>query len=132
MTTTRKTAMALACLALTACASAPPPLTAEQQAQLQPVVCETTARCAAMWQRAQLWLVNNAAYKTQISNDVVIQTFSARGSSVSSGITVTREPIGGQRQKINFRSACDNLFGCIPSGTELRMSFNRYLRDTPQ
>lgn len=132
MTATRKTALAFACIALTACAAAPPPMSQEQQAQLQPVVCETAARCAAMWQRAQLWVVNNAAYKMQISNDVVIQTFSARRSSVSSGVTITREPIGGQRQRINFQSACDNLFGCQPSGTELRMSFNRYLRDTPQ
>lgn len=132
MNATHYASLVVACAALAACATQPPQMTPEEQAQLEPVTCETTARCNALWQRAQLWVVNNAAYKLQISNDVVIQTYNATKSSVRSGVTVTREPLGGERQQINFQSACDNIFGCQPSGTRLRISFNRYLRETPQ
>lgn len=131
MNASLKAALALTCAALAACATPDPPLLPEDAAHLPAVECDTKARCDMLWQRAQLWVVNFAAFKIQISSDVVIQTYNPPAHSVRSGVTITREPLGGERQRINFRSACDNQFGCRPSDTRLRVSFNRYLRETP-
>lgn len=99
-------------------------------AQLQNPVCETTAHCNTMWQRAQLWVVNNAAYRIQTANDVVIQTYNPSKSSVKSGMTITREPIGGEKSRIIMRTYCDNMFGCNPTDARLRIALHSYLRET--
>ena len=120
-----------AVLALSGCAAPEPPFTATELANFEPVECNTPARCTALWQRAQLWVVNFADFKIQINTDVVIQTFNPPEHSVRSGITITREPLGGDRYRINFRAQCPNQFGCRPGEMRLRARFNEYLRETP-
>lgn len=108
--------------------AAPTPLTSEDHKDLQPVICASQAQCQTMWQMAQLWVVNNSAYKIQMANDVVIQTYNPSKSSVKSGFTVTKEPYNGERQIIKIRSYCDNMFGCNPSASTLELAFYRHLR----
>ena len=109
-----------------------PPLSADEQNALDPVECKGAQQCGAMWQRAQVWVVNNAGYKIQIANDAVIQTFNPIQPSVALAFTVTKEPKGNDVFEINSRAGCANQFVCRPLPNRARAALHRYLRQTPQ
>lgn len=122
---------AMASLAVLAGCVAPPPITPEQAKAMEPPTCNSQGQCAVMWQRAQIWLVNNSAWRIQMANDTLLQTFGP-GDSTDVAYTVTRSPIGGGGYQIVMRAACGNIFGCIPKPPRERIiEFNNYLRQTP-
>lgn len=113
--------------ALVACATAP--LTPEQTQQLEAPQCEPTT-CAAMWQSAQVWVINNSRYKIQLANDVLIQTYTATNGDIWLGYAVTKEPLGGGRYQLIMRAGCDNPFGCQPLARDAIINFNNAMRAT--
>lgn len=127
----RACAVALAA-ALTGCAIPNQTLTSEELQQLNPVRCEGADQCGKMWQRAQLWIAKNSAYKVQLANDVVIETYSPREHDPHLGFTVYKEPDGGSAYMINSRAGCRNMFGCQPHPNKGRAALHRYIRETPQ
>lgn len=119
-------ATSLALAFLSGCA-APEPMTAEQAKLMEAPICDSSNSCTLMWQRAQLWLVNNSTWRLQMANDTLLQTFGP-GDSTDVAYTVTRTPLGGDRYQIAMRAGCGNIFGCVPkSGAERIMEFNTYL-----
>lgn len=120
--------IASAALFVLAGCAAPPPLTPEQRAAMEAPVCTSQSQCAVMWQRAQIWLVDNSAWRIQLANDTLLQTFGP-GDSTDVAYTVTRIPTGGDGYRIVMRAGCGNMFGCVPKPAWERITeFNNYLR----
>ena len=121
-----KTLLITLCIALSGCIS-PPQLTLEQRQQLESATCVGAPACTVMWQRAQLWVIQNSGWKIQISNDVVIQTYGP-GDMPRVAYTITKEPIKTDEYRIVMRASCGNIFGCIPGPLDQVIAFNNYLR----
>lgn len=116
---------------LAACAIPNQPLSAEEQNQLAPVECHGEVQCTKMWQRAQLWIAKNSAYKIQMANDVVIETYNPREHDVNLGFSLVKEPKGGDMYEINSRAGCSNMWGCRPHPNKARAALHRFIRETP-
>ena len=104
-------------------------VSAEQQARMDQFqrtipICNTDDQCNLMWQTAQAWVANNAAYQIQIATDTVIQTFNPTGSTTAIGARVVKEPLGSGSYRIVVSIYCDNLFGCMPDAWTAAQAFN--------
>ncbi len=119
--------LALAALAALAACATPDPAQREEVERTRPT-CDGAADCTAKWDAAQLWVVKNAGFKIQTTTNVVIQTFgpsTVTADSTSVAVTVTREPLGGQRYRIVAHASCGNPFGCTPELVPTLLDFNR-------
>lgn len=130
MRTTILTAFSLGAL-LGGCALPDQNLTADEQNQLAPVECRGADQCNKMWQRAQVWIAKNSAYRIQLANDVVITTFNPPEHSTSLGYSVLKEPKGADLFEINSRAGCANMWGCRPHPNKARAALHRFIRETP-
>lgn len=116
------------------CACAAPPPSAGQQALAERVtatipVCDGEKDCAAKWEAAQLFVVNNAGYKLQTATSVIIETFTPPQPSPLIAMRVTKEPLGGGKYRILGAVICSNggLIGvpCQRPPLEVLLDFNR-------
>jgi hypothetical protein len=115
-------------LAVTGCVT-PVQLSEAQKLQLKPVACAGDDACKIAWQKAQLWLVKNSAYKLQTANDTLLQTFNGPAHTTEITYTVTKEPVTVGNYEIVMRAGCDNYLGCTPRApVEMILEFNNYLR----
>jgi hypothetical protein len=73
------------------------------------------------------WVQDNSQYRLQIQTDSLIQTAGPTDESASSAFTITKRALGGGAYQIVFRSGCDNIIGCVPTGLALQASFNNYV-----
>lgn len=96
----------IASLLLGGCATFPPSATAWVSCQGQ--------RCDVLWSRAQVWIANYSAYRIQIANENIIQTYGpleGRGD-VAYSVTKERQADGGF--KIYVRGHCyATVYGCF-------------------
>ncbi len=82
---------------------------------LAPLECTDKDACDLAWQKTQFWIVSHSAYRIQVSNDTVIQTFGPFGSSTDLAFSATREPTGpGGAAEIHITAQCDNFIECFP------------------
>lgn len=104
----------------------------DEQNNLDPVICYEAKHCDAMWQRAQIWVINNAGYKIQIANDTVIQTYGPlRGDSYGLAFTVTKAPRGKGFFEIDSRASCGSNAGCSQHPKKERAALHVHLKATP-
>jgi len=117
--------LVLGALAVVACK--PTPLVLGPAANSATPVCSTD--CKEQWERAQLWLVNHAAYKIQTATDVILETYKAEGGYYT--FRVTKEPVGGGKYRIVIRMGCVEgavpWQNCDPTGSDLTAAFNYYV-----
>lgn len=128
-----KTAALTIALVLIGCA---PSMTPEIKARLQdaanqPVTCEAGPECDRKWSRATQWVRQNSAYRFQIVNDSVIQTYGPTRNSPSPGFIITKVATGQNNYEIEFGGGCDNMFGCRPSMLEEKASFVGFVNMQP-
>ena len=121
--------LALVIVMLSACAAKPGPSVAEIRDATEPLVCDGASQCQTAWRLVQLWVVANSGLKIQLATDVVIQTYPGDQFSTLRHYTITREPIDGQRERIKFASACQNVFGCGGNEVQIAANFKRYVRE---
>jgi hypothetical protein len=108
------------------------PLTPEQVRQMEPPECTTVPACGTMWQRAQIWLVDNSHWRIQMANDTLLQTYGPSDHSTDVAYTITRQPNGQNGYKIVMRAVCNNIYGCSPlSPVQRVIQFNNHLRSSP-
>lgn len=113
---------------LSACAS-PPKLDANLAGELdRPLYCEGEQQCREMWERAMFFVSNYAAYKIQIANDSLIQTYNPEQYSPRLAYKVSKEPLGGGRYQIWTNAYCANAFGCSPTWQEGVARAKTYIR----
>jgi len=87
-------------------------------------VCEGTADCSAMWERARNWVNTTPSYAIRVANENRIETFDADSTRAGTAIQVTREPLGGDRYRLVVDIDCYALSGCPPYW-ETKIDFNR-------
>jgi hypothetical protein len=109
---------------LSACASTQK--TQWKQDAAQPLTCSKGSDCEAKWDRALIWVQNNADAKIQIFNETIITTHIPQNSS-SAIISITKTEAGPETYAIHFRAACSWILGCTPSISELKASFANYV-----
>ena len=119
---------AAAAAALMGCATRQPPSAADQTDAYEPLVCVGPAQCQTAWRRAQLWLVDNSHWKIQIATEVVIETYNGDPYTPFRHYVLTREPLGGDRERIKIASGCPNTYGCSTDEIADAARFKRYVR----
>jgi len=87
--------------------------------------CNGKADCKVKWQAAQLWVVQNSAYKIQTATDVVIETYNPSEAGTGLAAEVTKEPMGHGEYKIVVKLWCNNIFGCVPDALDSEIDFNK-------
>jgi len=92
----------------------------------QPLTCSKGSDCEAKWDRALIWVQNNADAKIQIFNETIITTHIPQNSS-SAIISITKTEAGPETYAIHFRADCSWILGCTPSISELKASFANYV-----
>lgn len=116
-------AAAFFCLWVWGCAAPGPALP-----PVGPAECGDKKSCDLQWQRAQLWIANNAAWRIQMANDVIIQTYNPAPHDPKLAYTVTRENRGNGSATISARAFCDNIFLCVPNQREALERFYAYIQ----
>ena len=143
-TACRTTAAALALLTLTGCAAIAEHTertreamaerrAAEQLARDQArhefersmPTCTTEPECDAMWDAAQLWIVQNAGMKLQLATDVVLETYSPQNGNMRLGVRAVKQNRGELGSRIEVSVWCGNIFGCMTDTREAALDFNR-------
>jgi hypothetical protein len=102
-----------------------------QQAQwkqdaAQPLTCSKGSDCEVKWDRALIWVQNNAEATIQIANETIITTHIPQNSS-SAVISITKTEAEPGTYTIHFRADCSWMLGCTPSILELKASFANYV-----
>jgi hypothetical protein len=97
-----------------------------KQDAAQPLTCSKGPDCEAKWDRALIWVQNNADAKIQIVNETIITTHVPQNSS-SAIISITKTEAGPETYTIHFRAHCSWILGCTPSISELKASFANYV-----
>lgn len=126
-------AAALAAM-LTGCVMPPTMQTAAPYEQWEmdeankPVECVGAAQCAAVWRAAQVWVINNSGFKIQVVSDAIIQTYNAPNYSTNWAFTVTREPRGGDVERLFIVPSCGAAPLCRLSGWRMTARFNQAMR----
>jgi len=114
-------------LIVAGCATSPERQARIALAESSMPVCNGEEDCKAKWDAAQLWVVNNSAYRLQIATDVVLETYPATDYTVRLAMRVTKEPLGEGNHRINLIAYCANLLGCDPDPVESKIAFNNYV-----
>jgi hypothetical protein len=118
----------LVALFLSSCASIPPEQKAAMQALAnRPVVCKKGVDCDEKWSKATQWVKQNCSYKFQTVSDNVIQTMGPLPNDPSPAFTITKVSSGNGLYAFDFDGGCDNMFGCIPSVLQSKISFINYI-----
>lgn len=114
-------------LALTGCAN-PPSSQRDLEDAATPLLCIGAAECTLAWRSAQVWIAENSYWKIQVATDAVIQTYNGDPYTVMRRYTLTRIPIGGDREEIRIASSCANRFRCHEDEAAAHASFKRQVR----
>lgn len=93
-----------------------------------PVECKGAAQCATVWRAAQVWVANNSGFKMQVVSDAIIQTYNAPNYSQRYAFQVTREPRGGDLDRILIVPSCGGAPMCRLSPWRMSARFNRAMR----
>ena len=88
-------------------------------------VCASPAQCAAEWNEARTFVVNNAGYKIETYSPDFMQTYNSVGESPLLAATVNKQPLPGGRFKIAASFWCDNSLGCFPDPRATLNAFNK-------
>lgn len=115
-------------LVLSSCAGRPVIPAAVQVEAERPLTCEGKDQCDLFWQRAQFYVNKYSAFKLQLVNDSLIQTYSPSGGSPSLGYNISREPTHSGSSRIWVKLWCDNMFGCYPEIVPEQAKFKTYVR----
>lgn len=120
------TAFAASALILVGCAATPDNPAANAEAA-EPLLCHGKDQCELYWQRAQLFVANNSAYRIRMANDTLIETYGPFGAKVDLAYRITKVPEGdGARIMIN--TGCDNFIRCYPTKTDAIIAFKRFVK----
>lgn len=76
------------------------------------IACEG-ARCDELWSRVQVWVAKNSAYRIQITNDNILQTYGPTSGIASPAYTVTKEKEGSGAKIIIHAICFDTGLGCM-------------------
>lgn len=71
------------------------------------------ARCDELWSRVQVWVAKNSAYRIQITNDNILQTYGPTNNIDSPAYTITKEKQGSGAKIIIHAICFDPGFGCM-------------------
>lgn len=72
-------------------------------------------QCNRVWTRAQTWIATNSAYRIQLVNDTIIQTYGPHEYSSSVAWTITKQerPTEGD-SLIVLQGICNGtIYGCV-------------------
>ena len=89
----------------------------------QPIACKAGPECDAKWSCASAWIAQNSAFKIQTANELIIQTMGPLPYDATPAFTVTKVANASGDYEISLTGGCDNIFGCIPSIEQSRISF---------
>lgn len=116
-------------LLLAACVSAPPAPPAHIQREADaPLICTTEAQCSLYWQRGQVWISQNGAYKFKTISDTIVETYDGAGDGTPRLVFgLIREPRAGGSSRIYVRAVCQNMFGCERHPMDAIAAAKRYM-----
>jgi hypothetical protein len=118
------TAIVVLCATLAGCAARP----TSPEIAAAPLACANKAACDLAWQRTQAWIVSHSAYRLQIANDTVIETFGPFGGSTDLAFRAIKEPINASgAAEIHVSANCDNLIECFPHPTVAVAALKAYV-----
>lgn len=117
-----KLALAATALALASCAGV-----ALNSAVTAPLLCRGGGDCDQKWSRAAAWVTQNAFYKIETQNDLLIQTFAPQGKSPGTAMKVEKFAAADGSTAIVAEIRCANFLGCVPDVDELTGSFTAYV-----
>lgn len=121
MNTIWKTTTICAAVALSACVANP-----VYRGPIAPApVCAGKAQCAAEWNEARTFVINNAGYKIETYSRDFLQTYNSVDESTALDATVNKQPLPGGRFKIAASFGCDNSLGCFPDPRATLNAFNK-------
>ena len=111
-------------LLVTACAVSP-----ETQAKIEAYnnsipICSATADCAAKWQAARRWALENSDFPILTESDDRIMASSTLMSMRGVGVVVTRETAAGGDYQLLVDIECFSAYGC-PDAWDLKLDFNQ-------
>lgn len=76
------------------------------------IACDGS-RCDELWSRAQVWVAKHSAYRIQIANDNIIQTYGPMSGDASPAYSITREREGAGAKIIIHAICYDSGLGCM-------------------
>ena len=112
---------AVAGLLLSAC------VTRQYTPPIEPVLCLNKDQCAAMWSRAQAFVVQKSVYRLQLVSDSVIQTYGPGPRETFLAFTITKITHADGSGEILMRAGCANYLGCVPSVGTAAQQFAEYV-----
>jgi hypothetical protein len=122
----------LLALLLSGCAT--PELTPYQIEQIKeshiPLICKDKQQCDYYWQRAQLWIAQNAPFKIQTMSDVMIQTYGPIDTDQRMAYLVTKDTRQDGSAHIVINIHCGNDYACYPPAYVAALSFKAFVKDT--
>jgi hypothetical protein len=77
-----------------------------QDVNANPPLCSGEADCKVKWEAAQLFVLDNATLKIQISNESLIQTYGSVAGDSAVEMTVTKRPKGGGVYLLDLEVRC--------------------------
>ncbi len=87
--------------------------------------CSGAADCAAKWQAARTWVLENADFGLQADNENLIETLVPRLQSQSgTSAKVERVSLGSGRYELRVSTDCHAAYGCS-NPWDLGIDFNR-------
>lgn len=107
--------MKLKAIAIAAVVAAATGCATYRQTAVATLVCESQATCDSIWQRAQVWVATNSAYRIQLANNNIIQTYGPHENVHDAvAFTITREPTTSGTTAIRIRGSCHpTIYGCL-------------------
>lgn len=108
-------------------------LTPQESSDLgKAVTCVGQERCAAMWRKAQTWIVNNSGWKIQIASDGIVQTYGPTDAGTMA-YRLTRRPLPDGSEVFELAASCgrSDTYQCRPIITpeKARAAFAAYMRE---
>lgn len=116
----------LAALTLVGCASEPKLTADELRLVQQPIHCTDKADCDEKWQKTQLWIVQNSAWKIKVANDTLIQT-EGPFDRMELAFTATRVNTKSGTGTIGIRAGCGNMFGCYTEPGKAILQYRQFV-----
>jgi hypothetical protein len=88
----------------------------------RPVTCQQGSDCEIKWSRAMHWAHSNSHWKLRIATDSLITTEGPMDTD-EAAFSIAKVAHGKGQYSIDFRAACGNIFGCVPTLLELKAGF---------
>ncbi len=127
--------LAFTMLALTGCAPGyndpnPEGDPALKSEVLSPLYCDGDEQCKEYWQKSQLWISQNSAWRIQTVTDTIISTYPPLDPYPwRTAYQVTKEPLGKGKYQIKITPYCQSVFfpKCSPKIFPAVFGFKRYV-----